>query len=502
MDTAITISPDRSVPFRNQAFFCIGSGRMGLALMREYQEELEYVQSRLHFSHIRAHGLFCDDLAVCRRGEDGLVFNFTYLDQVMDFFRSLGLRPFLELGFMPEALASGTQTVFVWKGNVTPPREQREWAELVQATLRHLMERYGADEVVQWPIEVWNEPNLHIFWQNADQDAYFALFRTTFLAVKEVDSRFQVCGPAVCGGDDEVWVRAFLEYCRSQGLAVDAVTRHHYTVERPVMRGEYAYSDLMDPEAGFANLRSTREITDSFPEYRGLPIHLTEFNTSYTPRGVIHDTPLNAAFLAQQLSRLGDVNESYSYWTFGDLFEEQGVPRTLFHGGFGLVTRGCIPKPTFWTFDFYRRLWPDAVCRHRDRESLVLERNGAFQGILWNLGGEERRVSLSLPVQAGVAYTRLERRVDGEHGNPLKLWHDLGEPPYPADGLLQLLREAAVPEVRSRRMTPDSQRQSLTFCLEPNGVLFFEWRPCPLLPDRGYQYEEAVLGRAVEEEKE
>lgn len=291
MNTGIQISTHNTVPFRNRAFFCIGSGRMGLALTREYQEELTYVQRRLRFSHIRAHGLFFDDLAVCRRVDGALRFNFTYLDRVMDFYRSLDLRPFLELGFMPETLASGEQTVFVWKGNVTPPREQAEWAQLVQATLCHLMERYGADEVVQWPIEVWNEPNLSIFWRAADKGAYFTLFRTTFRAVKAVDSRFRVCGPAVCGGDDAVWVRDFLQYCLDQGLAVDAVTRHHYTIERPVKRGEYAYSDLIDAGEGFTSLRSTREIVDSFPAYRGLPVHLTEFNTSYTSRGVIHDTP-------------------------------------------------------------------------------------------------------------------------------------------------------------------------------------------------------------------
>lgn len=499
MNTAIHISPDSTVPFHNRAFFCVGSGRMGLALAREYQEELAYVQRRLRFTHIRAHGMFCRDMAICRRTAGGLRFNFTYLDRVMDFYHSLGLRPFLELGFMPEDLASGEQTVFVWRGNVTPPREQREWAQLVQETLRHLMERYGAEEVVQWPVEVWNEPNLSIFWRGADKEAYFELFRTTFQAVKEVDSRFRVCGPAVCGGDDEIWIRDFLQYCRSQSLAVDAVTRHHYTIQRPVKRGEYAYSDLLDAEAGFANLRSTREIIDSFPEYRGLPIHLTEFNTSYTSRGVLHDTPRNAALLAQQLSRLGDVNESYSYWTFGDLFEEEGVPTTLFHGGFGLVTQGCVPKPAFWTFLFFRRLWPDAVCRYRDSACVILEREGAFQGIVWNLEDGERTVSLSLPVRAGEDYALLERLVDNEHGNPLRLWHDLGEPSSPTDGLLTLLREAAVPQTSSRRVTPGGDRQQLDLRLQPNGVLFFEWRPCPLAPDEGYDYEAAVLGRAVGE---
>lgn len=216
---------------------------------------------------------------------------------------------------------------------------------------------------------------------------------------------------------------------------------------------------------------------------------------------MIHDTPLNAALLAQQLSRLGDVNASYSYWTFGDLFEELGVPSTLFHGGFGLVTQGCIPKPTFWTFDFYRRLWPAATCRHRDHKSIVLEQDGAFQGVLWNLSETERQISVSVPVQTRDTFLLLERMVDDEHGNPLKLWHDLGEPHYPSDDTLQLLREAAVPLISSRRVTPDGDRHLLTFHLHPNAVLFFEWKPCPLTPDDGYRYEDAIVGCAIQEYK-
>lgn len=194
------------------------------------------------------------------------------------------------------------------------------------------------------------------------------------------------------------------------------------------------------------------------------------------------------------------MNESYSYWTFGDLFEEEGVPAALFHGGFGLVSQGCIPKPAFWTFDFFHQLWPDALCRHRDPEGIVLERNGAFQGILWNLGRETRQCTLSVPAQAGETYMMLERLVDETHGNPLKLWHDLGEPPYPTHELLQLLREAATPRISSRRVSPSGTEQRLDFRLQPGAVLYFEFRPCPLTPDTGYRYEDAMLGRAIKED--
>ena len=163
-------------------------------------------------------------------------------------------------------------------------------------------------------------------------------------------------GPAICGVRDELWIREFLNFCRDNTVCPDFITRHHYTTELPEKEGHYGYAELSDPESGFENLKSTRDIIDSFPEFKGLEIHITEFNTSYIPNCPLHDTNQNAAYIAGQLSRLGDVNRSYSYWTFGDIFEEQGVPFVPFHGGFGLVANGCIPKPTFFAFQFYKCL--------------------------------------------------------------------------------------------------------------------------------------------------
>lgn len=495
----IVIEEGARAEFNNHVDFCIGTGRMGLALTKEYQEQLKLVQEEIGFRHIRGHGLFCDDMAIYQEYEEGGVkkeeYNFTYLDRVMDSYLELGLRPFLELGFMPGKMARGTQTVFYWKGNTTPPKDYDAWCRMVQALLRHLMERYGKAEVVQWPVEVWNEPNLRGFWENADMEEYFKLFHRSFDAVKAVDAGFRVGGPAVCGGSDEKWIRAFLEYCSKNRIAVDFVTRHHYTIEQPVEEGHYAYSRLMRPEDGFANLRTSRDIIDSFPEYKGLPIHITEFNTSYTPKGVIHDTNLNAAFMAHQLSRLGDVNESYSYWTFGDVFEELGIPFTPFHGGFGLVAEGCIPKPTFWTFAFYKKLQEGGgQCVHRD-DDMVVMRNGKgdYMGILWNVareGGQEepKRFALSLPAQEQ-EYTILKRTVDEETCNPLKLWHDLGEPAQLSGEQKKLLRKGARPYLESGRTAACEGRLYLELQVKKNGLVFFEAKASRLTPDRGYDYE-------------
>ena len=230
------INADNEVFFRNNVDHCVGTGRLGLALTREYLDELALVQKEIGFSFIRGHGLFSDDVAIYQEyEEDGEVkveYNYTYIDRIIDSFIELGIRPYLELGFMPSKLASGTQTIFYWKGNTTPPKDYKKWTDMVIALLKHLRGRYG-EEVIGWPVEVWNEPNLPGFWKDADMKEYFKLFHETFTAIKEYDSRIKVGGPAICGVKDDVWIRAFLEYCRDNGLKPDNITRHHYTVEFP-----------------------------------------------------------------------------------------------------------------------------------------------------------------------------------------------------------------------------------------------------------------------------
>ena len=498
----IQVIRDREVPFHNNVGFCIGTGRMGLALQQAYQDQLKLVQDEIGFSHIRGHGLFSDDMAIYHEYEENgqmkVEYNYTYLDMVMDSYLRLNIKPFMELGFMPEKLASGSQTIFYWKGNTTPPKDYNMWADMVQKLLLHLMARYGVDEVVTWPIEVWNEPNLPGFWEKADMQEYFKLFAVTLRAVKETDTRFRVGGPAICGVRDAEWMQAFLDFCKNEGLKPDFITRHHYTTELPEHVGHYGYAKLTEPEDGFANLQSTRDIIDSYPEFRGLEIHITEFNTSYIPNCPLHDTNENAAFIAHQLSRLGDVNESYSYWTFGDIFEEQGVPFTPFHGGFGLVANGCIPKPTFWTFAFYKRLQEsNGKCVYKDDNIVILQKDdGSYLGVAWNHrpeGDGTLQLELSLPDEVG-SYTLLQKTVDENTCNPLKVWHDLGEPANPDASQIKLLRESAVPLVTSGQLTGQEGRLELQLELNPYAVVWFSLSERKETSDRGYDYQR-VIGR-------
>lgn len=265
--------PVSGKPFKNNATFCVGTGRMGLALQKEYTDHLKMIQDDVHFSYIRGHGLFSDDMGIYREhtmdGVTSVFYNFTYLDRVMDSYLENGIRPFLELGFMPEKLKSGEQTIFYWKGNVTPPSSYEKWAELITETLNHLIERYGREEVINWPVEVWNEPNIG-FWAGSMEE-YFKLYEYSAAAVKKADPRIQVGGPSICGIDTEHWLRSFFEHCIKNKLPLDFITRHCYTARETTKRGDYVYHVMNDPTIMIEELKETRKIMSDYPSVTNIP---------------------------------------------------------------------------------------------------------------------------------------------------------------------------------------------------------------------------------------
>lgn len=519
MRYSVKIDSSNQIPFNNNVDYCVGTGRMGLALTKEYFDQLKIVQDSIGFKFIRGHGLFCDDMGIYQEYYDktGLKepkdfanfqeytkyieetapktveYNFTYLDRVVDSYLELNIRPFLELGFMPYKMASGTNTVFYWKGNTTPPKDYDQWCSMVQATLKHLMQRYGEKEVLSWPIEVWNEPNLTGFWKDADIDEYFKLYEKTSAAIKQVNAEFKVGGPAICGGADEKWMKGFLTYCHNHKLNLDFISRHHYTTELPEDKGHYGYPKMMELDYTLQTLKDCRKIIESFDEYKNLPFYITEFNTSYIPNCPVHDTNLNAAYIARTLAEIGDYVTGYSYWTFGDVFEERGIPFTPFYGGFGLLAEGGIPKPTFWTFKFFKDLKNNAEkCVYRDKNSVIVKTAKGYKGIAWNISIEtkENLINLNLEIPAyKKRYCLLTKTVDEECCNPLKVWHDLGENAHLNLEEKDLLKAAAKPQIKTiilENKAADSINVNLE--IKKHGVIYFELSEAPLTSDNGYDY--------------
>lgn len=462
---------------------CVGTGRFNLALRSDYRESLAVVQDEIGFDLIRGHGLLSDDVGIYRpydeAGHRGTRHAFGYVDQVIDSYLELGIRPFVELGFMPSELASGDQTVFWWRGNITPPRDEREWVGLVKATIAHLIDRYGLDEVRGWPIEVWNEPNLSVFWKDADQAAYLRLYEITATAVKEVDAGLQVGGPAISPGSDEWWA-PFADFVTSRDLPIDFVSRHAYT-SGPAQHVPFGvYQTLMPPSSLLEQFDAPRRHLAG-TALAGLPVHITEFNTSYRPDSPIHDTAYNAAYLAPVLAGGGELADSFSYWTFCDVFEEVGIPTSILHGGFGLLGHRQLRKPTFHLYAFMARLGQQVLARGEDH-LVTRHEDGRLAILAWqpvdgvHPGAGRHHVQLSLPLPAEAAYLH-RRRVNEEQGNVHTAWQQLGRPHSPTSRQLDLLHEASQPAVEHAMLAVQAGRVALDLGLDRHEITLIELDP-------------------------
>lgn len=486
--------PASGRPFKNNATYCVGTGRIGLALQKEYLEHLKIVQESIGFKYIRGHGIFSDDVGIYREyeidGEIHTFYNFTYLDRIIDSYLELGIRPFLELGFMPEKLKSGEQTIFYWKGNVTPPTSYEKWAGLVKATLNHLIERYGREEVITWPVEVWNEPNIG-FWAGTMEE-YFTLYEYSARAVKEVDPRIQVGGPVICGVETEKWLRAFFEFCIESGAPLDFVSRHCYTANQPTLRGHYIYHTLNEPTYMIEELKETRAIMADYPQIADLPLHITEFNSSYVPVCPVHDTDFHAAYIARILSEAGEYADSYSYWTFSDVFEEQDVPKAVFHGGFGLVALNSIKKPTFYAFEFFSRAGKELL--YRDDNLLVTRDEDRYVIIGWNWGEKKendtaKSYKLKLPAISEEAIL-IKKEVGGAQGNPLRTWSNLGKPRTLNKEQLAVLQASAEPLQRDEKLVAEKGTYELELNIAVNHLCMLEILPVVDKTDSYLGYDE------------
>ncbi|AKC82798.1 glycoside hydrolase [Verrucomicrobia bacterium IMCC26134] len=365
---------------------CVGAGRANEGLRADWQRQLTRVHEQCGFNYIRMHGLFCDDMGVYHDRAGRPEYNWQYIDELFDFLLSIGMKPFVEIGFMPADLASGSQKIFWWRGNVTLPKDFNKWAELIQAFTRHVSDRYGEEEVKQWYFEVWNEPNLSGFFKGSQQD-YFHLYDVTAKAIKSVSADYRVGGPATAGCG---WISDFIDFCVTQSSPVDFVSTHTYGVEKGFLdeKGNAGTVLSKNPRSIYGEMIDTRnKIRGSkLPE---LELHFTEWSSSYTPADPFHDSYHSAAYILDKVKGAGNSVDSMSYWVFTDIFEEPGPRFTPFHGGFGLVNIQGINKPAFYAYQFMNRLG-DTELQTVDTASWVCrDKRGGIQALIWDYSLEQ-----------------------------------------------------------------------------------------------------------------
>lgn len=458
-----------STPFPHFWEHTVGSGHAPLTLRADWQAQMRLCHDELGFRYVRFHALLSDHMGTVVTHHEKLTYSFFNADQIVDFLLSIGMKPFVELSFMPKALSSGPTTVFDYEANVTPPRDYAEWAEAITRLITHWVERYGVNEVRQWFFEVWNEPNQREFWTGTQGD-YFKLYGVTANAIKTVDAQLQVGGPAT---SKNAWVAEFLDFCEKTGAAADFVSTHHYPTD--------AFgSETDDTETQLSQSRRSvlrEQARDTRSRARGKPVYYTEWNSSSNPRDPLHDEPYAAAFVVKTVMEMTGLVDSYSFWTFSDIFAENYFPSVPFHGGFGLLNLHGIPKPTYRAFELLHQLGTDLLQvdgSHDTVDSWVVRGADSVTVLLTNhalprnsITTEQVRIRLSGVREGSPAGVE---RIDETHANAARSWREAGESEYPNASEIARLQE--ISRVMKEPLPYEHVNGMLSFdiALPPNAV--------------------------------
>ena len=453
---------------------CFGSDRVAIGLRAAWRDDLVRVRPETGMQSVRCHGLFDDEMGIGLAGAGN--WNFIYVDQIYDFMLDHGVRPFVELSFMPEALASSANRMFFYKGNVSPPRRFKDWHEMVQAFARHCIKRYGISEVSSWKFEVWNEPNIS-FWTGS-QDDYFELYRQSAIALKQVDKRLSVGGPATA---QLGWIPDMIRFCSQKGVPIDFVSSHVYPIDpqKHIFGKEHAYPYNQVIPAGVKLAKHQIE-SSSMPN---LPLWITEWSSQ------------DPAFIAHTLNECIGLTEAMSYWTFSNVFEEGGVPNGIFNQDFGMIGQWGIKRPSLHAFNFLHRLGDN---RLQTSEGAILasrRSDGSIAILIWNLiphenppglangdpmkqesgqsghDGLEKTVHLKLSAWKGHNSVKISH-VNHTVGTAKPLWEKMGKPEYPTqDQLMELRKAAELPPPNDAVLDNDG---ALTITLPAGGLALLE----------------------------
>ncbi len=437
----------------------------------ELAEALRITHRELGVESVRAHAILDDSLGVVSDSGAGLVHDFAGVDDVLERLLATGLRPVVELSFMPRALAAEPDaTVFDYRAIISPPRDHEAWAALVRDLVGHLLERFGRDEVRRWPFEVWNEPNLSLFWSGTESD-YLRLYEVTARAVKAVDPTLLVGGPATAAAG---WIDDLLAFCADRDVPIDFVTTHTYGMApldmRPILE-RYGRADL--------------------------PLWWTEWGVSSHHGGPINDSAWAAPLVARGMRSAAGRIGALAYWVASDHFIELGAAPTLFHGGFGLLTIGNLRKPRFWALALLDRLAEDELeCSvEGDGGGSLVEAwasrgaDGRIAIAVWSgtldqskADGDpalDRAVSLAIDGLPAGTYQLRHQRVDASHSNIVRTWQALGQPDWPDAAGWDTLRAADTLDLLEpvRPVRADGGRIDLAFQLPMPAVSFIELVP-------------------------
>jgi xylan 1,4-beta-xylosidase len=465
-------APSHSLPDFWERMF--GSGRAVLSLRDEYRRELKEVHDATGFQYVRFHAILHDEVGLYDEDASGNpVYNFSDVDHIYDGLLEMGVAPFVELSFMPSKLAAKPILHSFWyKPNISPPKDWSRWGDLVSAFAQHLVDRYGIDQVSQWYFEVWNEPNIDFWAGDPKEETYYELYDTAARALKKVNERLRVGGPATA---QAAWADRFIQHCVENKVPVDFVSTHVYGND--TAQNVFGSSETI-PRTQMV-CRAAKKVHDQIKASArpNLPLFFTEYNASYMTEPNVTDAPFMGPYLADTIRQCDGLVDMLSYWTFSDVFEEQGVVKKPFYGGYGLIAEDDLPKPAFNAFKVLHELTGERVEVNSDSVLVTRRGDGSLAIALWNLflpeeKGEPKTVTITL--KNGAQYQHaLISRVDAQHGSLLGAYEAMGRPSYPTPAQIQQLRQAAkLPDPENLPI----ENSTIKIELPPHGLTLIEVR--------------------------
>ncbi|HEY5380946.1 MAG TPA: glycosyl hydrolase family 39 [Acidobacteriaceae bacterium] len=429
-----------------------GSGRAILTLRDDYRNDLRAVKAITDFQYVRFHAILHDELGVYNEDQHGNpVYNFDEVDHVYDGLLANGVRPVVEISFMPKKLAFNPDDLhpFWYKPNVSPPKSMERWDGLMKAMAQHLVDRYGIDEVSKWYFEVWNEPNIDFWGGIPRKESYFNLYAHTARDLKSVSPRLRVGGPATAAA---AWIPDFLQFAAENHVPVDFVSTHGYADE-PVSRLLGTDEVIPTEDRMGAVVAKVRHQIDASP-LPHLPLLWTEWNV--TGEKDARETPYVGPALANVIRECDGNVEAMSFWTFSEVFEEDG-PASAPFTRFGIRAMGGINKPAFYDFALLHQLGTQRIA-NSSRDILVTKlADGSLAIAVWNLVDPDaaphgKQVTLEFKNVSQFATVTLQR-VDDSHGNVMPFYKAMGSPASPtAAQAEQLNRDTALGKPEETRL--------------------------------------------------
>lgn len=445
-----------------------GSGRATLSLRDSYRQDLRAVKAATGFEYVRFHGIFDDDLSLYDENKDGVpVYNFAYVDQIYDGLLANGVRPYVELSFMPPKLAArAVHQAFWYHPVVSPPKNWALWDDLIRKFAQHLVDRYGIDEVSQWYFEVWNEPNIDFWAGEPKQGTYYELYDHTARDLKGVSARIRVGGPSTA---QAAWVSGFITQALENHVPVDFISTHVYGNDT----AEHVFGTTENIPRADMVCRAAKKVHDEIAASARpqLPLIFSEYNASYANEPDVTDSIFMGPWMANTVRECDGLTEMMSYWTFSDVFEEQGVIKTPFYGGFGLLAEGGVPKPAFNAFLLLHMLGTERLPVDSDSVLATRTAQHKLEIAVWNYSapetaGSAKQVTLEFTGLHG-ARKVLIYRLDAQHGNALSADGEMGTPASPTRQQYEQLKDAAKLGAPEKQKLKNNQ---ITLTLPPKAL--------------------------------